>query len=207
MKAALPFLIAGVALCVLSVRAFAEPYRRVGYEVGVFRWRTEPEMRLEGARHQVLVLSLGRWQRLSLAATWMTRLEYADLTDVAIIPASGIPEHHEWADMGRSTTLQTGLELHPPVKVGLAPYLGANLGVGLAHQGDRHEADDIGGGWSVTTHHRGRLGPAVVAGAEVGLRVFSKRGWPCACATAGFRYVVGPDGAGGAPEPVLSIGY
>lgn len=206
MKAALLFVVAGVALCASFARAADGPYRRIGYEIGGWRWTTDQGGHLEGSPSDAFVLSVGRWRRLSRAVTWVTRLEYGDLMDIEF-PASWIPEHFVWADVGRSVTVETGLALHPPVKVGLAPYVGLNLGAGVAHLGNRHEAHLTGEGWVVTTHARGRLAPAVVAAAEIGLRVFSKRGWPGVCAALGSRFVVGPHGGGFTTEPVLSIGY
>ena len=143
---------------------------------------------------------------MTRAVTWMTRLEYGDLADPAF-GGSSIPEYDAWADLGHSVTLETGLALHPPVRVGLAPCVGVNLGLGAAELGDRHEAFLTGDGWTVTTHSRGGLAPVLVGGAEIGLRVFSKRGWPGVCASLGFRVVAGPHGVAGTAEPVLSLGY
>jgi hypothetical protein len=206
MKAALFFAVAGVVLCAAPGLAADDSFRRVGYEVGGWRWTETAEGPVERGDQPVFVLSVGRWQRLTHAVTWVTRLEYGDLPDFTFAD-SEFPEYHHWTDLGHSVTLETGLALHPPVTVGLAPYLGVNLGLGAADLGDRHEARLTGDGWAITTHARGGLAPVIVAGAETGLRLFPKRGWPGVCASLGFRIVAGPHGAAATTEPVLSIGY
>jgi hypothetical protein len=206
MKTAFLFAVAGVALCAAPGLAADESYRRVGYEVGGWRWTETADGPVERGDSRAIVLSVGRWQRLTRAVTWMTRLEYGDLPDFRFAGAE-IPERHEWTDLGHSVTFETGFALHPPVTVGLAPYVGVNLGLGEAHLGDRHMAYFTGDGWRVANLASRGLVPVVVAGAETGLRVFSKRGWPGLCASLGFRVVAGAHGAGVTAEPVLSLGY
>jgi hypothetical protein len=214
MKAALLFVVASVALCVASARAAGESDRRVGYEVGVWRW-TDQRAELQGGPQRTYVASIGRWQRLSNAATWVTRLEYGDLSDMHFSGGNLYNRPGHWRDLGHSLTLETGLAVHPPVRVGLAPYLGASLGAGVARWGDQHEwgasyyqpvAQEVGSPVILITSH-GRLAPAIVTSIEIGLRVFSKPGWPGVCAALGGRFAVGPHGGGFTTEPVLSIGY
>jgi hypothetical protein len=202
MKAALLLVVACAMFCAPPARAADEPYRRSGFEVGGWRWHDDS---YPGAGWWN-VLSVGRWERVQRALTWVTRLEFGDLKpwdshDGLVLqrPTYGLFQGHRWRDVGHSMTLETGIAVHPPVTAGLAPYLGGSFGIGSARWGN--EYDDTGG---VTT---GRTAPAFALSAEIGLRVFPSGHWPSVCAALGYRSVFGPGGWGTTTEPVLSIGY
>jgi hypothetical protein len=215
MKAALFLLFACAILCALPARAADELYRRSGFEVGAWRWidREYPPDELQ----RYYIVSVGRWERVRRGLTWITRAEYGDLqgfpgpggggVEVAFGAGSVITEGERWYDVGHSLTLETGLELHPPVTAGLAPFVGLSGGIGVARWGDEHTSVLIGQGWITSSTKSGRSVPAIVAGGEIGLRVFPSGHWPSVCAAVGYRVVMGPHGSGFTSEPVVSIGY
>lgn len=202
-----------VAACVLSCLALPGPAaadelpRRVGYEVGGWRWTRSPDVLFmewpeDGA---VTIVSVGRWQRLRPSATWETRLQYADLFPRARQTSWNTKSRYE---NGRSVTVQTGLALHPPVRTGLAPFVGVSIGAGYVRQGAEHITTWSYGGWplaEVESVKRHRAGIGLSAGVEAGVRMFSRPGWPTFCVTFGSRTVVG-QGFGTTTEPVVSVG-
>ena len=206
MRAALLFAAVCVTLCALPARAADEPYRRSGFEVGGAYLAGGGGSSLD-PRWSAYTVSLGRWQRLTRSVTWVNRLQYAGLPHVDF-GNSTILDGHLWYDVGHSVSIETGLELHPPVIVGLAPYLGLNAGLGVARWGDEHStAFDYTGPRSVTTiTHRGTA-LALLGGVEIGIRVFAERPWPNLCLTLGGHFLDGPHGDGFAAEPFLSLGY
>jgi hypothetical protein len=68
MKVALLLVVVSVALCASSARAAAGPYCRIRYEVGGWRWTEIADGPVERGDRQTLVLSVGRWQRLTRGA-------------------------------------------------------------------------------------------------------------------------------------------
>ena len=200
-------------LCAVSARAADAPHRRGGGEVGGGWWTDH-----SGSKpRKAYVVSVGRWQRLDPSVTWVTRIESAEVRDLADVwPSFGkhdggvepavIGWGGTWRDLGHSVTVQTGLAIHPPMRVGLAPYVGGNVGLGVARWGDEHGTYWTGSGWAMRSA-RGRTTPTFLVGGEVGLRLFPSGHWPSACAALGFRALSGPHGGGGSLEPVLSIGY
>ncbi len=199
--AAVLWLAASLFACA-SAGAAPDVPRASGWELGAWRWSWQPDREVEGGRQDYDILSVGRWRRLTRAVTWQTRLEYADLAGWK----GDLFESHAWSEKGRSVVLRTGLALHPPVTAGLAPYVGASVGLGYVHPGDDHQAWERYPGWEVTTE-RHHPGPGVSLGIEAGLRLFTRPGWPTVCATAGLNALIGTGGSGGTTEPLIWIGY
>jgi hypothetical protein len=195
MKAVLVPLIVWLLVGIAPGFAAAGP-RSSGFEISGGSWHAvDPSA-------QAYTLSIGRWQRLARPLTWVTRLAYWDVEDW---PLARFPEATN-RGLGHSVVIETGIQVHPPVSVGLAPYLGATLGAGAVRWGDERSWDqaDPRGGWIVT---RGTMAFACAAGVELGVRALPQRPWPSACLALGLRVTGGSSVGGVSAAPILTIGY
>jgi len=137
-----------------------------------------------------IAASVSTWRRLARGTTWDTRLEYQHVPEwdlhAGVLPANTIEgqDRHAASDF---VLLDTGIDLHVPVAVGLTPFVGLRAGAGWAAWGEKHGPLESAP-WIELTEDP-QKGPVATFAVELGLRVFAAAPWPSMRASLGLQEI------------------